>query len=492
LKEKIKMIKKLSILLLVLAILLPACAGNDNPKTNETKSETSEVDETVTTQVQPDIPKDVNFGGETFTFLVTGPNYGYGYYETIDIFTEAQNGETLNDAVYMRNRTVEERLNIEIAEFKAESVVNTATKSITAGDDEYDVIFTLMQESATLAQKKMIMNLKEVPYIDLDKPWWDKNAEIDLSIKNKLYFTTGDISTMAKACTRLFVFNKKLMKEYDLGDPYENVKNDTWTLDVFSKMVKSLYVDVNGNGEKDDEDIYGTIMEAHNPMYLLTGFGEKLTTNDANGYPQITCTNDRFYTAADKLWDLYFDDTVCRDVSKMKTTSEFSNVYTYARALFTRDKFLFHLPGALVFYEFRDMESDFGVLPCPKFDESQPRYYHIVEIYSVMLSVPVTTDLERAGIVLESMAAESMYTITPAFNETMLKRKYVRDNESEFILDIINATHTYDLCMVFNWGGMFGIVNSLTANKNRNLASEMAKVYEKALKEIENTVNTFE
>ncbi|MCL2814709.1 MAG: hypothetical protein FWD23_08920 [Oscillospiraceae bacterium] len=491
--------KFLAVMLAVSAFLLffPGCVGNEEktqqPNENNTDHSGGEGADggAVTEKILPDLPEGLNFNGETFTFLVTGPGYGYGYYETVDIYTAEQNGETLNDAVYIRNRNVEEKLNINIAERKSDSVAADAKKAITAGDASYDAIFAHMFDSSSMAQNHLVMNIKEIAYMDLDKPWWDKNAENELSIKNKLYFTTGDISTKVKACTRLQIFNKKLIKDFDFGDPYEYVKNNTWTFDVYAQMVKSVYVDVNGNGERDDGDVYGFILDS-SPLWPVRSFGERLTTNDSDGYPEITINNDRFYNAAGKVMDLYNDETVCRPIGSMKVGGDFSNVYTYARSLFTQDKFLFHLGLPLILDEFRNMESDFGLLPCPKFDENQSRYYHIVDGEAVMLSVPITSNGEKAGPILEAMAAESMYTVTPAYNEILLKRKYVRDNESEFILDIVNQTRTYDLCTIFGWGGMNGLMSNPDMKKNNNPASEIDKMYEKALLAIEKTVAAFE
>ena len=494
--------KSFFILILVAAILLPAlsgCSGNDKPgnvpdgkNEGDQNPDGANTPETETTaRLQPNLPENLDFGGETFTFIVTGPGYGFGYYETTDIYTEAQNGETLNDAVYIRNRNVEDRLNTNIAEVKSDSVVNDARKAISAGDASYDAIFAIMYESATLAQNQLIVDIKGIPHIDLDKPWWDKNAENELSIKNKLYFTTGDISTKVKSCTRLQIFNKKLMKDFDLGDPYEYVKSNTWTFDIYANMVKSVYVDVNGNGETDDEDIYGFILDSA-PLWPVRSFGERLTTKDSEGYPQITIATDRFYLAADKVMDLYLDETACRNIAHMKFGGDFTNVYTYARSLFAKDKFLFHLGLPLIFEEFRNMESDFGLLPSPKLDESQARYYHIVDAEAVMLSIPTTcSNAEKTGAVIEAMAAESMYTVTPAYNEILLKRKYVRDNESEFILDIVDETRTYDLCWIFGWGGLNGIMR-LDKKMNRNAASEIEKILDKTQKAIDKTMEVFD
>jgi len=471
------MLKRLLTALLLLSIFLPACSNNE---------------------ITPLHTGEPDFGGDTFKFIVTGFKYGFGYYETIDVYTEEQDGTTLNDAVYIRNRLVEDLLNINIAEYKSDNVLNSVTRAVNATERAYDAVFTNMYESSVMAREGLTVDLLMMKYINLDNLWWDKNAEEDLSIRNKLFFTTGDISTSAKSCVRFLVFNKKLIVDYKMESPYEYVENDTWTFDVYSQMVKSLYVDVNGDGRKDDGDIYGTILETNNPYFMIYGFGERLTANDADGYPIITCNNERFVYAAQQIFNLYFDDNICRHVNNISMPGRgryFNpNFYAvkYARSLFADNKFLFHLMYPLAMEELRGMEADFGVLPCPKLNEFQESYHHVVDSNAVMLSIPITFDEYKSGIVLEALAKESKQTLTPEYNETLLRRKYIRDNESEFILDIIQATQRYDLCAIYNWGGLYGLMGTLTELKNENLISSIEQLYYIASAEINNTVKIFE
>ncbi|MHC1696365.1 MAG: extracellular solute-binding protein [Eubacteriales bacterium] len=480
---------------LIVILLLPfvvSCSEDvsTDPIPDATTAGTGDTTQPTTEKLRPDLPEK-DFGGRTFTFLVTGPEYGYGYYETIDVYEESPSSDVFKDSVYQRNTYVEEKYNVKIREVKSNSVISQAQKAISAGDTSYDAIFTSMYESATMAQNNLLLDLRKVKYIDLSSPWWDQNAEKELSLGGKLYFTTGEISTMDNACTRLLIFNKKLVREYGLDDPYEHVKNDTWTLEKYAEMVKQVHSDLNGNGEFDDEDLYGTIMEAHNPLYLVRGFGERLTTNDEQDYPEVTFMTERMINAVNKIWDIYFDETVCRSVSKMKASKDYSNVFTYARGLFANDKFLFHLGAPLILSEFRNMESEFGLLPSPKLDTQQERYYHAVDPEASMLCIPVTNTNEDTGIIIEAMAAESMYTITPAYNEIVLKRKYTRDEESQLVLDIVNQTRTYDLCTMYTWGGLSGMLNNLTDKKQRDIMSAYDKISVGVKKAIDKTVNAF-
>jgi len=494
------MLKKLCLILLACSVifsLLPGCGVNENEQEknllNENNSGNNNQIADTTENLTADLPDNLNFNDETFTFIVTGPEYGSGYYETIDIYAEEQNATTLNDAVYLRNRSVEALLNVEIAETKSNNVPNDITKAVLADEDIYNASFVQGYEYPKLVQSGYFLNIKDIQYIDLEKPWWDKNFENEMTIRGKLYFTTGDISTMVKACTRILIFNKQLIQDFGLDNPYDHVKNDTWTFDVYAQFGKSIYVDVNGSGIPDDGDVYGILREDTAATIMMLNFGERITKNDANGYPQIIFHNDRMITAANKLFDLYYDNISVRKNTLLKPTTGYTNVWTFGRSLFAQDKFLFHFGVPLILDEFRNMESEFGLLPWPKLDEGQTRYYHAVDISAVLLGVPVTViNLEMAGAVLEAMAAESMYTVAPAYNEIMLKRKYVRDAESEFILDLVNETRTYDLASLFRWGNMDYLVIDVMDKDSRSISSEFEKRYESTFKAIETTMTAFD
>ena len=63
--------------------------------------------------------------------------------------------------------------------------------------------------------------------------------------------------------------------------------------------------------------------------------------------------------------------------------------------------------------DLRDMESDYGILPFPKFDEQQAEYHtSFLDNYSV-LCVPNNADnIEMVGALSEAMACESKNSVT--------------------------------------------------------------------------------
>ncbi len=132
--------------------------------------------------------------------------------------------------------------------------------------------------------------------------------------------------------------------------------------------------------------------------------------------------------------------------------------------------------------DLREAEFAFGILPYPMFDESQEEYNNLISTVLVTTaSVPYNCkDIDMTGAVLEAMAYYSVDTLTPAYYDNALKGRYVRDEESGDMLDIIFATRVYDLGFIFDWGGAGSLVTKLYQNKSDEFASSVEGIKTKA------------
>ena len=149
-----------------------------------------------------------------------------------------------------------------------------------------------------------------------------------------------------------------------------------------------------------------------------------------------------------------------------------------------------------VFYleTLRAMDTDFGLIPYPKYDEAQTEYYSRIEGCE-QTCIPVTNvkDLEMTGVVLEAMASDSAQNLVPAFYETLLKSKHTRDNESEDMLEIVFGNR------VFDWGDTVycpelrdGQFSPMMKKNNRDIASVAAKQEKTMTKKIADAIAAFE
>ena len=75
---------------------------------------------------------------------------------------------------------------------------------------------------------------------------------------------------------------------------------------------------------------------------------------------------------------------------------------------------------------------------------------------------------------LEALACESYKTVTPAYYEKTLVGKYVRDEESADMIDIILSTRVYDL----GWFYQIGRYNENIMNLFRQNKTDFTSMYE--------------
>lgn len=447
--------KRLILAILCLALTAQISCGSADVQPKDTSAaDSSDSSETgaETTRKTANLPE-YDFGGVTFDILTAG-NWDNAWTEIYDFYAEEENGEPINDAVYRRNRAIEEQYNVVINEINrmGSSVGGTGKgaqmiqTSVMAGDAAYDASQMGAYDVSTLAYNGYLMDLNsEVPYLDLSREWWDQKANDDLMMNGKMYYTTGDISTLDNDCTFCILFNKQLIEDYNMDDPYELVKNGTWTLDKFISMVSQVSVDVNGDTKYDENDKYGMCIWQDSMMGIINAAGEKFCSINNKGELELTLNSERTIDVFNKYTSLVTDRSTVYSLYHSGDNIE---------VMFANNQVLFYTRYLCIIKKYRDMSTDFGVLPYPKFDEAQNEYYSTVAPYGCsFICVPkVVENAEMTGIILEAMACESMYTVTPAYYDITLEGKMIRDDESSEMLDIILGNRVFDLGLFYQVG----------------------------------------
>ena len=98
----------------------------------------------------------------------------------------------------------------------------------------------------------------------------------------------------------------------------------------------------------------------------------------------------------------------------------------------------------------------------------------------------------RTAAILEALAAESKYTLKPAFYDISLKGKMIRDEESEEMLDLIFDSKIYDLGWLYQIGGYNEEIMNLFRNRKSDFVSMYEKREAKALKDIDKINEAFD
>ncbi|MBE6931425.1 MAG: hypothetical protein E7463_14220 [Ruminococcaceae bacterium] len=418
---------------------------SDTAAPADTTTAETEPRETERHEIKDDLPKDLNFGGRTFTAYV-------GRIAANDQFvlgSEEFEGDVVNDAVYERNINVQEQLKFTLKadgyEMKWNTIGPAVSTLILAGDSTYDIFMGQQYGMTALVGQRMFVNAYELKHINFEQPWWMNDYMDALSLGNKYRFLLiSDFNTQAISNIRANIFNKTLYEKI-YGNPdelYRLTLDGKFTLDYMSQLMKGAYADLNGDGVTDIDDQLGLITDG---LYasvdsFVYAADIPFTSRDKEGFVQLTMINDRAITLAEKLCAFFQQQAVLTRSSGRQ------------KEIFAKGTSLFLGNGMLVqASELRDMEDDFGILPHPKLDETQKEYRSLVHDQALLTGVSIASvNLDMVGAVLEALSAESYRRVTPAYYETALKMKYSRDSISSQMIDLIKNTMTTEFIFAYN------------------------------------------
>lgn len=472
---------------IITASVVAGCAGETAKSPADTSADvTAEVVGETAPSYKANIPEGLSYDGAIFN-ICTFPDSSAGvYWVDVDFCADEENGDTINDATYRRKRSAEDILNLKIQNIPANnSAGDMIRQSVTAQDGAYDIGFIDMRAATNLSQTGILLDFNHIQTLDMKSPWWDRNCIEDLSISGALYMLTGDIEIMYKKTLGINLFNKSMFVDYNLGDPYQYVANKTWTIDKFAELCKAVSEDLNGDGKMDSNDRFGLLFQSDLIAIGMIGAGVELVSFDSEGVPVVEFFNDHTVGAFEKYTSLLYNKDFCTNAHL--NGLDHANMFLNNRGLFFSTEF--HAIEPL-----RQMDTDFGILPMPLYDEKQPEYYHSINPYvaSTLVIPRDCPDLERVGYVLDVLGAESKNILTPAYYEVYLKSKGARDNDSEVIIDLVIATVRYDLGYMYNWGNIGSFMLDMVKVYKTDLSSSFKNVEKAAIKQLEKAMEKYE
>ena len=451
--------KKILAVLLALVMLVPLLAACGKESGSEIDPDKPSQEETIGV-----VPPEVDFGGEDFTILCRESN-SWGSWED-EIHADEQETEVVNQAVYNRNLAVSEALGVEIKVIPipghwtdAETFTNTFKNSILSGDGAFDIIVAQQAYMANLANVDLYMNMYDVPYVkdDLGSSYFYQDLVNELTVNDTLHYLIGDYTITYMDNINVMYFNKQIAVNENLGDIYQIVRDGEWTIGYITD--------------------YGNTADG-----LFSQFDVQQTRKDEDGNIVADMDVGKVVSILETMIEFYKTDDVFTYASSSDQTPEEMPFNT----IFTEDRALFYPDVLATAKTYRGMETDFGIIPVPKWSGQEKYYTQAQAGYSVVVIPIDAPDLERAGAVIDALFAKSEELVLPAYYDMALKGKFARDNESGEMIDIIRE----GLCINFGFfydvggGSMFRI---LLDGENSNFASYYAankKGYERNIKTI--------
>ncbi|NLW73493.1 MAG: hypothetical protein GX057_01160 [Clostridiales bacterium] len=402
--------------------------------------------------LKDNLPADLNFGGEDFTTLYWSDR------EHEEFFTDGQNGEIVNDALFTRNRQVEERLGVTLKFVgtpgngqNIQNFTNTLSISIQSNDHAYDLVGGYSISTASCAYHGLLANLYESEYLDFSMPWWPDNLIDQATICGKLYFASGAISANVLYMMYVTYFNKQYLSDFNLESPFDLVKNDEWTIDKMFSMCQNLYSDLNANGKKDEGDRFGFYAQKLHTDAIFWGTGIKTVDNTGDTLK----VSESFYS--EMIQDLLqkVNSFLYYGNDGIMITSDSTYVYFgEGKSLFWMDRARQAITGL---QNYEDLK--FGIVPIPKCTENQENYACVMGNPFTLYAIPVDNQaINRSAAVMECMASESYRNVTPALFETAMKYKYSPDEISSQMFDIVRSSVVFDLGRIF-----YSVLNGIPA-----------------------------
>lgn len=469
--------------ILLASMLLPLLAACGEPLDSEpletqpaeTQPAESQSAETapLETELTDNLPEK-SFSGADYKILTAAEQWQRFYVR------EELIGEVMNDAVFERNLTVEDRFDVKL-QYRLfngytagmADVKNALSGSVMSGGGDYDLFVGSSSYVIGQIGDKMFSNLDEADYLDLKAPWWFQYVNDELRINNKQYLGAGSLNMLNYAWAIVMYFNQNIARDFQLGDLYSIVNEGKWTWDTFTQMADAVVTDVDGNGKYDANDIVGVYSTADYFAFLMNSFDYEDSTHNDDGTITINPITDKLASINERLYYVMnskmYMNRESGDYAPMQSDYAAGHaLFMYHRLEFTDTDYLRNMDG-------------YGILPSPKYDEQQENYKTAV-VSEVSVIPAVVMDMEMSAMILEALQYETWKTVRPAYYDIALKTKYSQDEASGQMLDIIfdNLTASFSYMYSRIIGGYPG--NSL--GQSEAYASNFArflKVWQKKL-----------
>ncbi len=400
-----------------------------------------------------------DFEGYEFRVLTRGGESGWINNDIMGDVT----GSSVDKAVAQRNAGVQAKYNFTITEHRTPEFNNVAATMAASGEDAYDMWSFMMRNMPQHGISGFLYDLREIEWLNVDATWYDQQVRETSTFGDYLFFLTGDLLYIDENATAALTFDHD--KWIDLGcasefggrDLYTIVKDGDWTFEKL-KMLAEMGTNYGGNGEPDPTDEWGFAFENATILQLNVGFGNVAMSKDRN---DLFVVND-----SQKQIDDY------QDIQSF-LTGEYATTDTGGNRAFIQYIWLQML-------SFTDGDStpwgdcDYAVIPFPKKDSQQDRYYSLVTTYGACgMAIPNTVaDVNKVASIMDLISYESQQTVLPAYEEWLLAGRKVERSEDLEMLRIIMDGQVVDPAHLWLETGLYDALKNLVAVDNEGNVSE--------------------
>ena len=404
----------------------------------------------------------IDWGGMEYRVLGRSNDAnGYSWSWHFEVDRESIPEDVVGKAVWERNLEMSTNYGIEVKSYLKSDCNGHADTVFGSGDDLYDLMLLSPEKFTPLSVQGYMLDLYSLDYINMEHDAWQDYPNEQLSMGDKLYYTTNKFLLQDKNRCWLFFYNREMAAELKLGHFEDLVFEGTWTIDKVVELAKKATADSDGQDGMTKADTWGVAAAEHYSFAQIAyGAGFRLTEKAVDGYPDLLGAVDSMMQKLDKVYTLTgnYDIYYCDQRVAPNGIVDYNDC---AYHIFYNERALFH-PGVLSqldsLLDTVPMECDFeyAPLPNPKYDEKQESYYSIPNLGNgSLLGVPATVvDVAFAGYALELISELSVDTTYEAYIEDKCLLQDVVDQDSADCLRLVFDGIVYDVAFICNIGDL--------------------------------------
>ena len=451
-------LKRASLLLVVMSMVLGGAVGCKEKVPDAESVESTESTGTPLsgTEILPndkdDLPEDLDFDGATITL------YSYVQEEsTREMFQGDYSTDAVQQAMYLRNTSLEYRLNcdIEIYERVGDTNQNTVSddmeKIVSSGSTLYSIVATAGFQMCNMVLKGYYQNLANLNYIDFDKDYYSQGYNEALSVGDAQYLVTGKFSLSFYRYMIPMLFNKTLFTNAGVEYPYQTVIDGDWDFEEVARLSALFDADLDGDG-MDVDDRYGYAMwvgsgSSHTDGYMASSGLHALGKTKDNLYRNDLSSTADFSNAIDNILKMMYAE------GSYTSSTYFDHIQKFSQGTVAMTSFrIFYLEDER-FRELGYTGNGYGILPSPKSDsETQADYYSYIQDQNILYGIPMTLTGEnaiRASQFLEAYACAGYASVRPVYYEKLLTTRYVSDPQSVRMIQMMEDSVVVDPANVY-------------------------------------------
>jgi len=352
----------------------------------------------------------------------------------IEMFGEYDEATMMSQEQYVRMETLGQRLDLEIiqAEADIESITQGLKNEKNSGMIYTHLLLVDAKDVGGLHYSNLIGNVRSLPFVDLEKPYYDADFCEDLSTPSGLYALWGDACRDYDSLMCVF-YNDALRASLEIDSLDALAKSGEWTYDKMTEYAKLAAA-----SSTEGDAVYG-VLNADSDRFFRSAFvaagmdsvglsGKTLSLNDNTklGDKLVksikSILDSEAYTAGDVVdrisEDVFFDGDGLFFISTLGATKSIFN-----------------------------MKDVWGLLPLPSIEEGDGYASPLTKKTSVICYPRSASDLNEIGIFVESLFACSYKLMDAAYYDTYF-HTYVRNQDTYDMLKLIlgNIRGDFALC----------------------------------------------